>query len=81
MHSKASISSKNDGAQKASLPKKEHRIWSPTEVENLRNLLNSKKTMVEITKILNRTEKSIRRKCETARISSATVYNISTKKR
>lgn len=54
--------------------KKSHRIWSPTEVTALQQLLQKKLSMREITKSLARSEKSIRRKCAALGISSATVY-------
>jgi len=47
------------------------RYWSPEEEDQLRQLLLEKTKIPEIKKLLGRTEKSIRRKCEQLGISSS----------
>jgi hypothetical protein len=54
---------------------KEKRVlWSREQSTKLKELLNAKLAITEIAKVLNRTEKSIRRKCERLNVSSSTTY-------
>jgi transcriptional regulator with PAS, ATPase and Fis domain len=80
MRSTNSTSSKGKSGRKAKHSKgskRKHQIWSPDETRWLRQLLEEKTSLTRIQDLLKRSEKSIRRKCETLGISSATVYTIS----
>lgn len=83
MHSSNSnssnASSPDERAVGESTSKKEHRLWSTEDTSLLKTLLGEKQSIEEIAKTLNRSQKSVRRKCETSGMSSATVYNVAPK--
>jgi hypothetical protein len=56
------------------LSKKQRRFWTKQDVRVLHDLIEAKTDLPTICETLNRTEKSIRRKCDQEKISSATFY-------
>ena len=54
--------------------KRHHILWSAKEKAKLAELIRVKTPMREIIRILKKTEKSIRRKCDRMGLSSATIY-------
>jgi len=49
-------------------------LWTRGSTEKLKELLDKKVSIGKISNLLNRTEKSIRRKCERLNLSSSTTY-------